>query len=100
MDAERPSFGGGQVLGYYVHGDKGGRICQTFENCLVTTQAEAHANTRLIAAAPELLRAAHIAHGMMRRQFVKGEAPDDWGDDEHEAFCELEKAIKKATVLR
>lgn len=47
------------LLGVYIAQDSetGGRIAQTFANCLVTTDDECRANARLIAAAPELLEA-------------------------------------------
>ena len=54
------------------------------------------ANARLIAAAPDLLNAVYIAHGTFARQLDRnGDAPDSWGDDEHEAFGELKDAIAK-----
>lgn len=40
-----------------------------------------------------LRKAVLVAHGMMRRQFDKGEAPDWWGDDEHEAYSVLTAAL-------
>jgi len=51
---------------------------------------------RLQSAAPDLLAACKLTHSTMRRQFVGGNAPDSWGDDEHAAFTQLNAAIAKA----
>lgn len=45
----------GNVVGFYVAVPSGGRVGQSFANCLVTTNEQCEANARLIAAAPELL---------------------------------------------
>lgn len=68
-------------------------ICHMSATC---RNPEVLADARLIAAAPELKHAALVAFGMLKRQFVKGEAPDWWGDDEHEAFAVLKAALAKA----
>ena len=52
------------------------------------------ANARLIAAAPELLDAAKLSVLMFKRQAHAD--IEQHGDDEHEAWSALEKAIDKA----
>ena len=51
---------------------------------------------KLIAASPDLLAACKLSQSTMRRQFVDGNAPDSWGDDEHAAFTALSAAIARA----
>jgi hypothetical protein len=54
------------------------------------------ANARLIAAAPELASAAQLACLMFERKNLSS-ADSDWmGDDEHEAWSALERALAKA----
>lgn len=52
----------GNLRGVYIAQDSegGGRIGQTFANCLVTTDEECRANAALWAAAPELLAACKL----------------------------------------
>lgn len=55
-----------------------------------------HAAWVLQCAAPDLLAACKLSQSTMRRQFVEGNAPDSWGDDEHAAFTALSAAIARA----
>lgn len=56
IDDERPTYPQSGPVGFYVAALSGGRIAQVFENCLVTSEAEARANAALLIAAPDLLR--------------------------------------------
>lgn len=83
-------------------------VCRAFPGDVIPAGAEigmcvaegvTPENGRLIAAAPDLLRAAQVAHSTMKRQLgADGMGPDWWGDDEHEAFTVLKEAIAKAST--
>lgn len=58
--------------------------------------SERHRRWQLESAAPDLLAACKLSQSTMRRQFVEGNAPDSWGDDEHATYSALTAAIAKA----
>lgn len=75
IDKERPTYPqADRPIGYYVANLKsGGRIAQFFENCLVTTEAEALANAQLFLAAPNLLKALQDLTAQMDALIASGD---------------------------
>lgn len=69
-----------------------GTVTEETQDALSKTQG---ANARLIAAAPELLKAAQLTALHFKRSDASG---NFLGDDEHEAWSALEAAISKATA--
>jgi len=65
-------------------------VCRMRPTCVTSTW---EANARLIAAAPDLLDAAKLTTLHFKRNQVSGNFQ---GDDEHEAWVALNKAITKA----
>ncbi len=74
-------------------GPLGGRIGVCFQNCLVTSDDELHANARLIAAAPDLLEALQDLFGADMEHVLMG----DGKDDQIEAIAKAKAAIANAT---
>jgi hypothetical protein len=64
----------GAVLGFYVAAPGGGRVGQTFSNCLADDK-ESLSNALLFAAAPALLEAATLACDLAMRMSAKADIP-------------------------
>lgn len=83
----------GNLVGVYVANDLGGRIGQTFSNCMAS-DSECRANARLIAAAPELLEAAKLVLAWYEAEEDFSKEPDFY---KRVAMCkESEDAIRAA----
>lgn len=92
--AEQEVFAPGGIVGIYVAQydarvqEPGGRICQAYGNCLVTTDETVRANARLIAAAPDLLAA-------LKAVVESWETGTRWRDEMGRARAAIAKAEGK-----
>lgn len=64
----------GAVLGFYVAALGGGRVGQTFANCLADDETSL-CNARLFAAAPALLESATFARDLAMRMVAEADIP-------------------------